>query len=212
MDRRTFHTTIGITLPALALLASPVSAKKSEHRQSEHRKTEQTSARKTEQASATLWATGASVTLRDFTDPQIFGDSVETRAALWNARLPDGTSFVYVREVSAPCDQVIGADLRASTAAQLVPAGEVWVCSQKKLAGAYGETVVDRYTGGPLYGGYIRLRELGSGNRKEKLNTVCHELGHALGVGHNDSSHSCLSSSDLQTTPGSHDRAQLASS
>jgi hypothetical protein len=179
-----------MSLLALALLASPASGKKAK------------------QESGSRWPAGTTITLRDFTNPKVFASSVETLAGQWNAQLPDGTRLVYVREEPTACGELVGLAPIPAT----MPEGEVWVCSQRSLAGAYGRTTMEQYVSGPLYGGFIQLGESGAGNRKEKQNTVCHELGHALGVSHNDSQNSCLSSKTLQTKPGKHDRAQLASS
>jgi hypothetical protein len=158
------------------------------------------------------WPGGTAIVVRDFTPIKEFGTIVESRVARWAPLLQGGATLTYVREAYAPCDEILIGNNIDGILQGTIPANEIWVCQQQKVSGAYGETVVDTHPNGALRNAYIRLAKHNAGNGRERKSTVCHELGHALGITHSDSKKSCVATYATRPSPGAWDAATLRKS
>lgn len=86
------------------------------------------------------------------------------------------------------------------------------VCRDLLPAGWKGAAAVHNATDGHLGGARIRFDADRTFTQAEKNNLACHEIGHALGLGHSGSSASCLTQGSATATPDAADAASLRAS
>lgn len=150
---------------------------------------------------------GQTITVEDYSNPEIWNNYVELKTAQWSNLLQGGATLTYARKEFMDCEYV----LIIKTAWQLRP--NIIVCSTSKDESSYGSTIWSLSpTSGALRASLVQLVDKKAGNKRNKVNTVCHELGHAVGIRHNNSSKSCVNSDEKLQNPGSWDANTLKKS
>jgi hypothetical protein len=158
------------------------------------------------------WPGGTVIVVRDYTPEKEFSNVVESRVARWALLLPGGSTMIYAREPYAPCDEILIGTNIDGILLGTIPANEIWVCQQQKVGGAYGETMLGTHPDGAIRNAFIRVAKHNAGRLQERKSTVCHELGHALGVTHSTSAKSCVARYGTRPSPGAWDAATLRKS
>jgi hypothetical protein len=158
------------------------------------------------------WPGGTVIVVRDYTPEKEFGNVVESRVARWAPLLQGGATMIYARETYAPCDDILIGNNLDGILQGTIPANEIWVCQQQKVGGAYGETMLGTHPNGSIRNAFIRVAKHNAGNGRERKSTVCHELGHALGITHSGSPKSCVARYSTRPSPGAWDAATLRKS
>ncbi len=152
-----------------------------------------------------VWPGGKTITVHDYTSNR-FARIVAEEVAAWSAIMPGGTKLEYSRESIKDCKEIGGPKTNS------VALGEIWVCSTAKVGGKgiWGQGFY--YTrNGVIVRGYVQIEEGGPKTEFERYGNVCHELGHALGLGHMKGGGTCMTANRVRREfPGTKDKATLA--
>lgn len=110
----------------------------------------------------------------------------------------------------------VGADVRLTWAEGGVgcePEGStIPVCRDRLPAGWRGAAAVFSAPDGHLGGARVRFDGTRNFTQAQKDNLACHEIGHALGLGHSGSKASCLTQGSVKATPDAADAGSLRAS
>jgi hypothetical protein len=151
-----------------------------------------------------VWPGGKTVVVRDYTS-NTFARIVDEEVDAWSAIMPGGTKLEYSRESVKDCKEIGGRKTNS------VALGEIWVCSTAKVGGngIWGQGFF--YTrNGVIVRGYVQIEEGGPKSEFERYGNVCHELGHALGLGHMKGGGTCMTANRVRREfPGTKDTAML---
>lgn len=153
---------------------------------------------------------GRTVTVEDYTNPAIWSNYVDLKVAQWSNLLHGGSNLTYVRKEFINCENLL-----LQKASWQLKADIIIVCSISKENNFddYGITIWSLYPSGAIRTSLVQLVDSKAGSESNKINTVCHELGHAVGIRHNNSSESCVNSNNRKLQhPGNWDISTLKKS